>query len=486
MKNTIQGTNNQKLKSKIEYVVWLLIILYVGYFTYSSVLRYQTLYASYFDLGIMHQTVYNSFQAIKKFDFSRFLELTNPYGPEQIKRMAIHNDIILGLISLLYFIYPGPETLLVLQTIVVGLGGWIIYKICQKIFEKNKYKEIIGLVFTFVYFIYPPLERSNLYDFHAVVLATTLLLLMYYFWLQKKYWLSFLFFAISLLTKEQIALTTLFFGAHVFYQSWLTRDKKKIFSIAIILISGIWFLVANFVIIPYFRGESHFALKYYNEITDNPGSILGKYLLSKETFVYLGRILGPIGFISLTGPLQLLITLPELAINLLSSNINMRNIYYQYSAVITPFIFISAIYGFSYLSNKFKKMVKPGLLFITIAALFFAYIEGPLPGAKYQEIHPFQYPQAEISDTRFWAGILSNEKWKISTTGQLAPYFTSRRYFYTFSQYYYLADYVVIRPNEIYNYPEKDQLIPVYEKIKRDYRFNLIYKKANFEVYKKI
>src|SRR5438046_1541845 len=86
----------------------------------------------------------------------------------------------------------------------------------------------------------------------------------------------------------------------------------------------------------------------------------------------------------------------------------------------------------------------------------------------------------------YWANKLKDEKIKVSTTGQLSPFFTSRRYFYTFSQYYYLADYVVLRPNEIYNYPEKDVLIPVYEKLVADKNYQLIYKKDNFEVYKRI
>src|SRR3989344_5193636 len=108
-------------KRTIKIVLWFMILLYIGYFSYFTILRYQTLYSSYFDLGIMHQTVYNTYQSIKKLDISRFLELTNPYGPGQIKRMAIHNDILLAFLAPFYFIYPGPETLLVIQTIILAL-----------------------------------------------------------------------------------------------------------------------------------------------------------------------------------------------------------------------------------------------------------------------------------------------------------------------------------------------------------------------------
>ena len=118
---------------KIKIILWMLVLLYIGYFSYFTILRYRTLYSSYFDLGIMHQTVYNTYQSIKKLDISRFLELTNPYGSDQIKRMAIHNDILLAFLAPFYFIYSGPETLLVIQTIILALGAFAVLKLRKSI-----------------------------------------------------------------------------------------------------------------------------------------------------------------------------------------------------------------------------------------------------------------------------------------------------------------------------------------------------------------
>ncbi|MBI4009100.1 hypothetical protein HY357_02610 [Candidatus Roizmanbacteria bacterium] len=121
-----------------------------------------------------------------------------------------------------------------------------------------------------------------------------------------------------------------------------------------------------------------------------------------------------------------------------------------------------------------------------ISSIVFAYWMGPLPGALNQNIHPMKYPQVEAKDTAFWAKTLKDESLKISSTGQLSPFFTSRRYFYTFSRYYNLADYVIVRLNEIYTYYQKEEMIPVYENLKKDTNFELIYQKKNFEVYKRI
>lgn len=479
-------------KYKYRLLLYFFVLSYIIYFSFFTILRYRTLYASYFDLGIMHQTVFNTYKAIVEKDPGRFLELTNPFGGNQIKRMAIHNDLLLAFLAPLYFIYSGPETLLVLQSVVLGLGALAIFGIARKIFANSKQHELMGLIFSFAYLFYSPMQRSNIFDFHAVTFSTSFLLFMFYLWLDQRYVWSGIFFLLSLLSKEQVALTTLFFGSYFF-----TRKRKSPgwqFSLMVIALSAGWFLLSMWYIIPLFRGEQHFALPYYGDFGEKPiGVIMGifrnpysivKYVFHIDSLRYFIFLLGPLGFLSLLSPLQLLIALPEFAINLLSNNWNMRNIIFHYTAVIQPFVFISSIYGARVFARfKIKKLFPVLLLAIS---LVFSYFKGPLLYSREAEIHPFLYPQKERSDVFLWSNILKDETIKVSTTGQLAPFFTSRRYFYIFSQYYYLADYIIARPTEIALYPGKELLIPVYEKLKKDSRYTIIYLRENFEVYKKI
>jgi uncharacterized membrane protein len=505
-------------KHKITLLLWLFIGAYILYFSFFSILRYQTLYASYYDLGIMNQTVYNSYQAIKQKDFSRFLEMTDTEKPTQIKRMVIHNDILLGLLAPLYFIYTGPETLLVIQTIVLALGALAVFGIVQIILKKlpitNNQLQITSLIFSLAYLLYPPMQRANIFDFHPVVLATSFLLFMFYFWLKKKYFWSIVFFILSLLTKENVGLTTALFGGYVLISNFKfqisnqlinfkTQILKRdiIYSLFIIILSAIWVLTSFLVIIPYFRGGNHFAADYY----DINNFI--KFTFHIETFAYLGLLLGPLGLLSLLSPIQLLIAIPEFAINLLSSNWNMRNIVFHYTSVIQPWVFISAIYGLKkimdFLSLRAKRseakqsplimgLLRPptyvGVFAMTlfVITILFVYFKSPLPFMREQEIHPYKYQRVLQKDVDYWAERLKDESLKISTTGQIAPIFTSRRYFYLFSDRYLMADYVVLRREEVYNYPEKDVLIPVYEKLIKDKRFEKIYDQNDLEVYRKL
>ena len=273
-------------KNIYQILVWFFLLAYIIYFSYFSILRYKTLYASYYDLGIMHQTVYNTYMSVKTGDWSRFLELTDPSGPGQIKRMAVHNDILLALLSPFFFLKQGPETLLIIQTVVIALGALAIFKIALIAFQKFNNSSLLSLIFSLSYLLYFPLERANIFDFHAVTLATTFLLFMFYFWTVKKYFFSLIFFILSLLSKEQVALTTMTFGVYLFLCCHCERlkgakqsqfrglrglfrppprrgprnDIARLFSFVVVFLSLVWFTASVFVIIPYFRRGDHFSV----------------------------------------------------------------------------------------------------------------------------------------------------------------------------------------------------------------------------------
>jgi uncharacterized membrane protein len=499
------------------FLLWVFILAYIAYFSYFTVLRYKTLSASYFDLGIMHQTVYNTYEGIIHHDPDRFLELTNPHGGgAQITRMAIHNDVILGLLAIFYFFNNTPSTLVVLQTIVMALGAVAVYKIAQFVFKNN---QIIPLVFASAYLMYTPLQRANIFDFHGVALATTFLLFMFYFWLTEKYKLSFLFFVLSVLTKEEIPLVTLFFGLYILargheekmstiFQNPLktikdmwkhflcvkeNEPRNAGFAVSIIILSITYFALTMLYIIPHFRsGNAHFALSYYYD-NDSGGAQTINNLLHIDSLRYMWFLLGPLALLSLLSPLHLFIAIPELAINLLSSNWNMHNIIYHYTSAIVPWVFISAIYGLHNLIHFLKKRqfklrenviyYVPALV-ILICTLLFSYYKGPLPYSKEADIWPFK-KKLGVQEVTLWADRLKNDNIKVAVTGHAAPLFASRRYLYTLQEYTN-ADYVVIQKDEVYNGYQKEELIPAYKKLEKDPNYQLIYYKNDIEVYKKV
>jgi uncharacterized membrane protein len=336
---------------------------------------------------------------------------------------------------------------------------------------------------------------------------------MFYFWLKKRYGWSFLFFFLSLLTKEQVPLTTAFFGLYVLLkdiepkklwkEKWAYLRQYHFSRYGLLILGGsiIWFLVAVKLVIPYFRVDDqyHFALSFYGDYGDTPlGVIIGILL---NPFDILGTVFGPdrlyyllfhfayFGFISLLSPLTLLIAAPEFGITMLSSNGNMRDITLHYTAVITPFVFLSAMYGSSYALSFLQKKKIPHapvllMIYLALATVIAAYLYGPLPGALQADTKPLTTPLPDYQAVQEVKQEIIAPEDAVSTTGSLAPHFTDRRYFYDFSSRYKLADYVVISRFEVYNGWGKDWMPGVYERLVNDPQFERVYEQNQIEVYR--
>ncbi|MEI6532583.1 MAG: DUF2079 domain-containing protein [Candidatus Roizmanbacteria bacterium] len=519
----------QPSHSSTSWTIWTLIgsiIFYIIYFSWFTITRLEHLLAHYFDLGIMHQAVYNSYRALQTGDFSRMLEITNPEGSQQFIRMAIHGDIILALLSPFYFIFSGPQMLLFIQTVALAIGAWAVYRITILVFPEHVHKHILALVFGISYLLYTPMQRANIFDFHAVTLATPLLLFMYLYWIEKKFIPMIICVVLSLITKEQTALTIAFFALYIiaknaivnrgyvgithFRFGKINKNWKKVilnqkFPFLLFLGCITWFILVMTVIIPQARGGSHFAISYYGDYGDNTTSVFIGMLKNPVSVIftffkndplrYVWFLMGPLCFFSFFAPLQLLIIIPEFAINMLSGSANMRNIIFHYTAVLQPFIFISTIYGARNLylllkRSKYNFVNIYGLNIIIgmlmVSTIFFSITKSPLPYSfEHDDSATSESPIAKNS-LLYWMNELQDETIKISSTGKLGPYFSSRRYFYIFSSRYELADYVIIYKTELENDFRKEEYQKAYADLIKDTRFEKQYGDVDIEVYRKI
>lgn len=474
-------------RNKTEVILAFLIFLYIGFFSFLHIVRHDSLHSNYYDLAIMDQTVYNTFKG-------RILELTNPEGINNFRRMAIHNDIILAFLSPFYFIFSGAQTLVVVQTIVIALGAIPIYLLGKMILKSKP----LGLTFAFAYLMYAPLQRAGNFDFHAVMLAVTFLLFMFYFFLRKKYWISFIFFVLSIFSKEQISLTAGFFAAIMAVFACRKNDRKQLFfSILIFVIGVIWFVASIWLITPYFRGGQHFALSRYESLGDGPFDVIKKIftnpglytrlIFNYDNLSYLFLLLFPLGFLSLFSPGYLLIALPEFMVNFLSNHPQMRGIDNHYAAIIMPFVFISAIFGVNEILKRKILDSRKIILMIIVFTFVMSYYKGLLPYSKDSSLNLFLTHRSEMDSVKIWENKLKDENISVSVSESLGAHFSQRIKMYRFSETYRYADYVLIMKSDIYNdWLDKKQAIKDYEKLKGDKGYNMIYKDNDLEIYKKI
>lgn len=464
-----------------ESVVSFLVVLFSLYFALISVLRYVHYYTGRFDLGNMTQTVWNTAHG-------RIFELTDPNGTEIVSRLAFHADFILILFAPFYWIWETPNTLLVLQAIIVGCGAFFVYFLARDILKSKP----LALLLSFLYLLNPSLQRATIYDFHAVTLATTFLLGAFYFLYKKRYGYFLLFSFLAGITKEQIWAIVALLGlyAGVTQKQWKLGISLFVISVAICY-GLIWHAI------PAALGGQHFAVAYYTggETEMGPSGIIKNALFSpletvstlleKDRVDYLKKLLGPLGYTSLLSPFLLIFALPDLTINLLSGRPQLYQIYYQYTAAITPFLFISSMYGLRFLKKVYPQLPEAVIiLFLLTTGLHTAYSFGPLPGSRESNIDMLtkSQPHKEKVDDLL---LTIPESASVAASNTIGSHLSHRRYVYTIPSGWDTADYVIFDRTDPHQSPSRQVHATLLNSLRQNGNYILIYDDGNLAAFRK-
>lgn len=471
---------------KHEAFLALFIVLYVLYFATASFLRFDNFYTGRFDLGNMDQTIWNTLNG-------RIFQLTDPDGVNTISRLSIHADFILVFISPLYLIWSDPRMLLLFQTIVLSLGSVFVYLIAKHVVKDKN----LSFVFAISYLLYPALGFVNLYDFHPVSLATTFLLAAFYFYIKKNYLLLTIFAFFSAFTKEEVWAIISLFGLYIFVKEILNKTNKNLkealYGITLFIGSAVIFILLFWKIIPLFKGGNHFALEYYSQFGSSASEVARNILLNPlktistltegSRIYYLSQLFGPLGYLSLLFPILLIFAIPDLMINLLSANPQLHQIYYQYSSTITPFIFISAIFGAKILMSKFKILTSEKIaIYVFISTLVSLYVIGPIPGSMRPNIDMFT---KRLENRAVIKKIIDSipKNVSVASTNNLGSHLSRRENIYTIPYGMDRADVVVFLVDHGWSQQSiKEQKITI-ENLKNNPQFNLEFEDKDFYLF---
>jgi len=207
-------------------------------------------------------------------------------------------------------------------------------------------------------------------------------------------------------------------------------------------------------------------------------------ILKPNKLLYLLEIFAPLGLLSFLSPVILVFILPDLLGNLISSNSLLSQIYYQYTAVITPFLFISTIYSINYLIKSKKASTFFISTFLLISTITTAYIYGPLPGARRPNIDMFihQEPNRDIIEG-FLKNIPSN--FSVASTNNLGSHLSHRQNIYTVPVGIDKADIITFLLNDPFAQPSLKSQKEMVENLKHDKNYIEVFRQDKFIVFEK-
>jgi uncharacterized membrane protein len=416
-------------------------------------------------------------------------------GTVQESRLAVHADFLMIIMAPLYLLWSNPKMLVLIQTIVVCLGALPIYWIASDLRKSKK----IGLLFAVGYLMYPPLQRMMLHDFHAVALSTTFLLFAYWYMIKKRYGWFVLFSILAGLGKEQIWLTIGLMGLYISF-----RDKKPMVGLPVAALSFFTFYYLFWHAIPSVApAKQHFALVYLSDFGDGQNAIIKNFLAKPWSVIrdavlpdrlfYYFQLFSPLAFLSLFFPWPIIFGAHSLLINILSSNTLMRQIDYQYTSDITPFIFVAAIEGYGIVSALIERRMKGrnrGTLlrtmpyFVITGVVMAASIWGELPIGIQSRFLYFTAPQPEKENMMRVEAMIPSV-YTVSATNNIGSHFSQREKLYNFPLNALSADYSIAMLGDQYAWPSGDAQKEAVDKLLASPDYDLILQQGSFYAFKK-
>ncbi|MEM3696133.1 MAG: DUF2079 domain-containing protein [Candidatus Bathyarchaeia archaeon] len=376
------------VSKKNEICLFAFILVYFAVISYLSLIKYYTFHATAWDLGVFSQSLYTTinFRTI----FYNNLEIGSHFH--------VHFSPILFLFVPFYALYQSPVTLIILQAIIVALGGIPLYFLAKNELGNTKH----SLAFTALYFLYPVLHASNLYDFHPEAFIPLLGFSAIYFLKNNKWSKYFACILLLLSVKEDASLVVVGIGLYGLFRNIKSIFKRKIDKNTVIslltVFIGIAGLLFAFYMISYFvtldgygslwnQGYAHHTQNVYGELGGseglmgllsflirNPLKILSQLsYLPSQKIVFIATLFLPLCMFAFLDIPSILLFFPNLLELMLASNPNYFAITYHYPLLLIPTIFVAVIHGVRRLAFKCgqiseKDWVISRILFIMMIA----------------------------------------------------------------------------------------------------------------------
>ena len=312
-------------KSASTFWVTGFFVLFGSWWTASSLLRHAALQTS-FDMAIFTQAIWNTTQGDWFYSSIK----------GGICLLGDHFAPLLAVFALPYRLWPEPGLLLAIQAFAAASCVFPLSRIVRKSGQSPSWAVLYCLAFA----LSLPIRNAVRFDFHPEVAAMPLLFWAFAFLKEKKSIFASFFLALALMAKENIATVAFAFGIY----ACVKRDRDLRFGIFWILTSIVYFFAAVHFFIPTLSGTPYAYLDGNFTAWLRVGwKPFMKHIFRPDTFEYLAKIYGPLAFSSVFAPAPFILTFPTLAQNIISRNEMTRSLFFQYTATLTPFVFISSV-----------------------------------------------------------------------------------------------------------------------------------------------
>lgn len=369
------------LQHKLQLPAWLVLTLMIALFAILTlgvstvcVLRYNNNQTSCFDFGIFAQMFYHMKET--------GLPMTTCERDTLLSHFAVHISPVYYLLLPVYFLFPDPRTLLIMQCVVTFSGLIPLYLLCRR----YRISRLAVTGFSICYVLYPAFTGASYYYLHENNFLPPLILWLI-FLLERDQDLSLtrrqfyrnrvLLFAVAFLllgVKEDAPVYAAVIGLYFTVRTLISLRKEqrsdRVLSspgLWIFLISVLYFSVA--VILLSTKGDGAMTGRYDNYIYDGSGSLVVMligilknpvYVLtqcaSSEKLLFLAYMLLPLGLLPVFSkkPENWILVIPLVLFNLMSVYGYQYDIHFQYAFGSGALLIFLAIRNYASMKPTFR------------------------------------------------------------------------------------------------------------------------------------
>jgi uncharacterized membrane protein len=405
----------------VSRLVYGAALLWAVGFAVAAAIRYSLFLDRRYDLGNFTQAVWSTAHG-------HLLQVTE-VGGAQVSRLGIHVDPILVLFAPLWWVWPSPVLLLVVQAFALAAGALPLYWLARKHLRRQRDAAFVAVA----YLLCPTVGWNALFEFHPVALAVPLLLLSIWF-LDEARLAAFLLAAVgAMMCQEQVGLIIACLGL------WYGLTKRRLKSGLGLASVGLLVSAIDFgVILRHFSGGSPYLGRYkaaggsWSEIVRNvfahpvriARTVDGTDLL--EILILVCGVLGLCFASAIT-----LAALPQVVLLTLSDNPVNWSFSAQNVLLLIPFVYAGAVLA---LARRERRGVRLGPRIradhILVASVALAVSLGPFDpfGAYIGEHSPYS---SRVKAERHAVDLIPPNA-SVSATNHLGSHLSARRYIYVF------------------------------------------------------
>ena len=424
------------LDKRIPPVAWLISACFAAAYTDYALVRHWSFGSSGYDLGYFDQAIWH---------LSRLERPATTVGGYSTI-FADHFHPILLSLAPIYALVPRPETLLVLQALLLAASIVPVY-----LYARRRDGPGAAVAFAVAYGLFWGIQKAAGFDFHEVAFAplfVALAILAFETGRRPLFWISA---GALCLVREDLIPVLAMFGVLL---AWRGQWRQ---AVAAVTLSLAWFAAVVGLVIPAFKGQGYAYVSAYSGVTLT--SVPRQLVTPPQKLMTVLMWLGPFLFLPLRSPL-IILAVPLALARLLSNLPAHWGTAYHYGAPLAPILAMAAADGLARTpAVRDNRLIRSGALAVLVVLC--AVLPGRLPLWRVLSVRS----HARVAEARTGYEALERIPPDASVTAQdaIVPHLSQRQAIYTLRPGAPTADFIItaagLRPWPFENFREIERIL---------------------------